>query len=154
MQIKINGVDVSLDEINYFIKRHMYSGAKSFIVRKTNCSPQEAEEIVQELILTNQQQNTDVRPHISPTTDGKDTVKCPRCGSTQITTGMRGWKITTGFLGSSKTVNRCAKCGYTWTPSYWTRNRWKDYFICRALLCFFLLRNKIDALLLVLDHFA
>ena len=53
----------------------------------------------------------------------RNIVKCPRCGSTSITTGMRGWKLTIGFLGSSKTVNRCAKCGYTWTPSYSTRNR-------------------------------
>ena len=59
---------------------------------------------------------------ITPNTDTSP-VKCPRCGSTSITTGMRGWKLTTGFLGSSKTVNRCAKCGYTWTPSYSTRNR-------------------------------
>ena len=42
--------------------------------------------------------------------------KCPRCGSTQITTGARGWKITTGLLGASKTVNRCANCGHTWKP--------------------------------------
>lgn len=53
----------------------------------------------------------------------RSTVTCPRCGSTQITTGQRGWKLTTGFLGSSKTVNRCANCGYKWEPSYWTRNK-------------------------------
>lgn len=41
---------------------------------------------------------------------------CPKCGSTAITTGQRGWKITTGFLGSSKTVNRCGACGHTWKP--------------------------------------
>lgn len=48
-------------------------------------------------------------------------VKCPRCGSTQISTGARGWKWTTGFIGSGKTVNRCANCGMTWTPNYWDR---------------------------------
>ena len=52
-----------------------------------------------------------------------NTVSCPRCGSTQITTGQRGYKLLTGFLGSSKTVNRCANCGYKWEPSYWTRNK-------------------------------
>ena len=41
---------------------------------------------------------------------------CPKCGSTAITTGQRGWKLTTGFLGSSKTVNRCGACGHTWKP--------------------------------------
>lgn len=42
--------------------------------------------------------------------------KCPKCGSNQITTGQRGFSIWTGFLGSNKTVNRCAKCGYSWQP--------------------------------------
>ena len=46
----------------------------------------------------------------------KNTVRCPRCGSTQITTGQRGYSLFSGFLGSNKTVNRCAKCGYKWEP--------------------------------------
>jgi len=45
-----------------------------------------------------------------------DTITCPRCGSNQITTGQRGYKFITGFIGSNKTVNRCAKCGYSWKP--------------------------------------
>lgn len=43
-------------------------------------------------------------------------VKCPRCGSTSISTGQRGFSLITGFIGSNKTVNRCAKCGYAWKP--------------------------------------
>ena len=43
-------------------------------------------------------------------------IRCPRCGSTQITTGQRGYSFLTGFLGSNKAVNRCAKCGHTWEP--------------------------------------
>lgn len=45
-----------------------------------------------------------------------NTPKCPKCGSTSITTGARGWKLTTGLLGAGKTVNRCAICGHTWKP--------------------------------------
>ena len=41
---------------------------------------------------------------------------CPRCGSNQIATGTRGFSIVTGFIGSGQTVNRCAKCGYSWKP--------------------------------------
>lgn len=43
-------------------------------------------------------------------------IRCPKCGSTTITTGARGvnWKL--GFIGASKTVNRCSKCGNMWTP--------------------------------------
>lgn len=43
-------------------------------------------------------------------------VRCPKCGSTQITTGQRGFSFWTGFIGANKTVNRCAKCGHSWTP--------------------------------------
>lgn len=43
-------------------------------------------------------------------------VHCPRCGSTQVVTGQRGFSFLTGFLGSNKTVNRCAKCSYKWEP--------------------------------------
>lgn len=42
--------------------------------------------------------------------------KCPKCGSTSITTGSRGYSLFTGFLGSGKTVNRCGNCGYKWNP--------------------------------------
>lgn len=43
---------------------------------------------------------------------------CPRCGSTAITAGARGVNGFLGFIGASKTVNRCANCGNTWTPKY------------------------------------
>lgn len=33
-----------------------------------------------------------------------------------ITAGQRGYSLLTGFLGSNKTVNRCANCGHTWKP--------------------------------------
>lgn len=41
---------------------------------------------------------------------------CPKCGSTYITAGARGYSAVTGFIGSGKTVNRCANCGHTWEP--------------------------------------
>jgi DNA-directed RNA polymerase subunit M/transcription elongation factor TFIIS len=44
-------------------------------------------------------------------------VKCPKCGSTSITTGARGVNMFWGVIGASKTVNRCANCGYTWKPN-------------------------------------
>lgn len=42
--------------------------------------------------------------------------RCPKCGSTSITAGQKGYSIMTGFLGSNKTVNRCSNCGHTWKP--------------------------------------
>ena len=43
-------------------------------------------------------------------------LKCPRCGSTAVTTTSRGYSLVWGFAGSNKTVNRCGKCGHTWKP--------------------------------------
>ena len=45
-----------------------------------------------------------------------NTVKCPRCGSTAVTAGKRGYSLISGFIGAGKTVNRCAKCGHKWKP--------------------------------------
>ena len=36
-----------------------------------------------------------------------------------ITTGARGVNNFWGLLGTSKTVNRCGNCGYTWKPKSW-----------------------------------
>lgn len=41
---------------------------------------------------------------------------CPRCNSSAVITGQRGYSLLTGFFGSNKTVNRCGKCGYYWQP--------------------------------------
>lgn len=53
-----------------------------------------------------------------------NTVKCPRCGSTNITAGQRGYSLLTGFVGSGRTVNRCANCGHKWKP-------WDETYISR-----------------------
>lgn len=43
-------------------------------------------------------------------------ITCPRCGSTNVSTGARGYSLVTGFIGAGKTVNRCGKCGHKWKP--------------------------------------
>ena len=52
----------------------------------------------------------------------RNNPKCPRCGSTAITTGQRGFKyhwfvwFDLCFFGSNITVNRCGNCGHSWEP--------------------------------------
>lgn len=48
--------------------------------------------------------------------NNRHAIRCPKCGSTSITTGQRGFTIMTGFIGSGRTVNRCANCGHKWEP--------------------------------------
>lgn len=38
-------------------------------------------------------------------------LKCPRCGSPQVQSTKRGWKWTTGMIGSGNMVNTCLQCG-------------------------------------------
>lgn len=52
----------------------------------------------------------------SESLDEEPKLECPKCGSTNITTGARGFSFWTGFIGASKTVNRCGNCGHTWKP--------------------------------------
>lgn len=59
---------------------------------------------------------TQVQQQENYKTQSSNTIKCPKCGSTNITAGQRGYSLLTGFIGSSSTVNRCAKCGYKWKP--------------------------------------
>lgn len=43
-------------------------------------------------------------------------IRCPKCGSTSISTVNRGFSIITGFIGSGSPRNVCQKCGYKWKP--------------------------------------
>jgi transcription elongation factor Elf1 len=38
-------------------------------------------------------------------------ITCPRCGSTQVQAAKRGWKWTTGMIGSGKMTATCLQCG-------------------------------------------
>ena len=61
-------------------------------------------------------ENDPVTRYIDATINPNAPVTCPRCRSTEIRIGQRGYSIVTGAIGSSKTTNRCGKCGYTWSP--------------------------------------
>jgi len=62
------------------------------------------------------QENKELTLYIDTNINPNAPVMCPRCGSTQIVTGQRGYSVASGFLGSKKTTNRCGKCGYSWQP--------------------------------------
>lgn len=79
-------------------------------IRELNCSA-----VVKEHVNT--QKQTPIQSVKSSHLFTKDgPVKCPRCGSTAVTTTSRGYSLIWGFAGSNKTVNRCGKCGHTWKP--------------------------------------
>ena len=46
----------------------------------------------------------------------RNTVRCPKCGSTQIGVTNRGYSLFSGFIGSGSARNVCQNCGYKWKP--------------------------------------
>lgn len=65
----------------------------------------------------NSSQREEYRERLTNSESDKTNIPhCPKCGSTAITAGQRGYSIVTGFWGSGQTVNRCANCGHKWKP--------------------------------------
>lgn len=90
-----------------------YHNTLSLLIEEDNKVIQERyDNLVKQVIADNEADKTRQRVE----EEEKNTIKCPKCGSTQITTGQKGYSLITGFLGSNKTVNRCANCGYSWKP--------------------------------------
>ena len=155
--ITINNKSFMVSEIIPFIRKCESSKAIDYIINKTGCLKEEAEETVLDVknmynykySTYSKRNNTDFTicpqckteysykidhcTHCGYSTDkykekiknmqndevvtkDENIPKCPKCGSTAITAGQRGYSLLTGFLGSNKTVNRCANCGHTWKP--------------------------------------
>ena len=54
-------------------------------------------------------------PRLQPTPQSTNQVRCPKCGSTSITTEEAGYGLF-GWIGASQKKNLCQKCGYKWWP--------------------------------------
>jgi RNase P subunit RPR2 len=48
--------------------------------------------------------------------DKEGKAYCPKCLSTDLQAGKRGFKLTTGFIGAGKTIITCLKCGNKFKP--------------------------------------
>lgn len=54
------------------------------------------------------------QPIYSPSAS-QNVVRCPRCGSTSVTTEEKGYGFF-GWIGASQKKNLCQKCGHKWWP--------------------------------------
>lgn len=76
-----------------------------------------AAHLMQEIIQTGKVPETfDAEAHAIKFKEDDGLIHCPRCDSTNIVTGQRGYSMVWGMIGSNRTMNRCAKCGYKWEP--------------------------------------
>lgn len=65
--------------------------------------------------LNNQQKQIQQQAKIQKQIED-NTVKCPRCGCTDIGVTNRGHSLVWGFIGSGEARNVCKKCGHKWKP--------------------------------------
>ena len=105
------------------LKKTNIQGSDYSIIGKISTDPDFFEAMMQlkeEDIIEYQSRMAQFRAQVegqkSAKAEEKSALKCPKCGSTNIATGARGVNHFWGFIGASKTVNRCGKCGYTWKP--------------------------------------
>lgn len=63
-----------------------------------------------------EQQNTVKQQKKAVEQEKNNTVKCPKCGCTDIGVANRGYSLVWGFIGSGKSMNVCKKCGHKWKP--------------------------------------
>ena len=45
-----------------------------------------------------------------------DRIRCPKCDSTQLHSGMRGWSWLFGIFGSASIRITCLGCGHRFKP--------------------------------------
>jgi hypothetical protein len=56
------------------------------------------------------------KPKVGRIDASQEAVHCPNCWSTSIHAEKRGWKWTTGFIGSGKIIVTCLSCGHKFKP--------------------------------------
>lgn len=108
----INGIEYDLS----FILDESYSKLYKVrdLIQISHCSLSDAKCVVEKII---ESKEIPKMLYLKKQERGESNkVKCPKCGSTSITAGQRGYSLLTGFVGSGKTVNRCANCGHKWKP--------------------------------------
>lgn len=121
----INGKEYDLSFILEFYKEQPDGKVKliSNFMKMTNCGLKDAKDVIDKILETNEIPKVLIlkqqeQAHVSKREE-ENTIHCPKCNSTAITTGARGVNNFWGLLGASKTVNRCGNCGYTWKPNNW-----------------------------------
>lgn len=110
-----------LEDINMSAEDYMLivevSGDKNFIQSMINLKQKDPIEyqlkMSQFKANLSQQEST---KQIAEQKSNTPQLTCPKCGSTNIAEGTRGFTLTTGFIGSGKFRYVCKDCGNKWKP--------------------------------------
>ena len=100
----INGKDIDITEIIYFIRNKEKIKAIKLLREISGLGLKEAKDIVDSMELDSTLQvSSSTKSNIS------SGVRCPKCGSTQIQMVNRRWSLMTGFL-TNKVDRVCMNC--------------------------------------------
>lgn len=108
------GADPSKRNIEYPDQQEKYKIANKFIKefsRNNSISRHEAGKLILDYLRSKNYASTP-RPTSRPTNQ----LRCPKCGSTAITTEERGYSLWIGWYGANEKKNLCQSCGYKWKP--------------------------------------
>lgn len=122
--ITINNTKIKYSNIQSFIRKGKFLECRQFIVKKTLCSEEDAQEVIDEVLfnIKNNSNNKDfstntssrVEKYIDLTQEKipsqSNTPKCPKCGSTNFTPVRKKWSLLTGFA-TNKVEMICNSCG-------------------------------------------
>lgn len=128
--ITLNEVTINSKEILKYVRNCRYNDAVLYMIEKTNCSTEEANEVVEEfksIFIKNYhykseketKKNTKAISSQKQQNISSNIPKCPTCGSTNIKKITAGQKLggMIGFGIFSKTARsqfECKNCGYKW----------------------------------------
>lgn len=104
--------DPTKRNLEYPGQQEKYKESNKFVKdfsKKNNMNRHDAGKFILEYLRN---KNYAPQPHPQPSNQ----VRCPKCGSTAITTEERGYSLWIGWYGANEKKNLCQSCGYKWKP--------------------------------------
>lgn len=114
----INGIKYDLS----FVLEYEYSKRSipmKILIDLTGCTLDSVGTAVNEMFKTGKIPKTltlEKKKTVEQVTPTEPKLTCPRCGSSNIAEGTRGFTLTTGFIGSGNFRYVCKSCGNKWKP--------------------------------------
>lgn len=105
------GIDPTKRNLEYPGQQEKFKIANKFVKdfsRQNNMNRHDAG-----IFILNYLRSKNYVPQPSPAS--QNVVRCPKCGSTSVTTEEQGYGLF-GWIGASGRKNLCQKCGYKWWP--------------------------------------
>ncbi len=110
-------IDTGLDGIKEFDRITEFGNySVDFLLAMINLKKNDIIKYTNQMNIINAKAEDESQKRYNEYIAQQNQVRCPRCGSTQITTGQTFKRALFGLMYNQVAVNRCANCGCTWEP--------------------------------------